>query len=203
MLRKAFLVCGLFVGLGAGAATAAAAESAPWPCAQPRTPTISAASVWAGPDIAKAGDWQNDSEAAALAQELASRRTPLSNVDGLLDAFVKKVGPADKDLRLTRVFAGALALINDERDKVVSGISRFAEGQQLLAERVRKDGENVADDQQDGPSKAKALADAQTKFAWDKRIFTERSQSLKYVCETPGILEHRIFVIARSIQQRL
>jgi hypothetical protein len=201
MLRRAFLVCALFVGLGAAAAQAA--ESAPWPCAQPRTPTISAASVWAGPDISKAGDWEKDSAAANLAQEIASRRTPLADVDKLLDAFVKKVGPADKDLRLTRVFAGALALVNDERDKVVSGISRFAEGQELLAERVRKDGEDVADDQEAGPSKAKALADAQIKFAWDKRIFAERSQSLTYVCETPGILEHRIFEIARRIQQRL
>lgn len=204
MFRRALLVIGLFAGFGAGAAAATqATDKAPWPCPQPRTSTISAASVWAGPDIAKAGDWRKDSEAADLAATLASRRTPLSAVDGLLDAFVKKVGPADKDTRLTHVFAGALALINDERDKVVAGISRFSEGQQLLAERVRKDGENVADDQQAGAAKAKELAAAQTKFIWDKRIFRERSSSLNYVCEVPGILQQRIFEIARRIQQRL
>ncbi len=204
-------------GANQGAINAAANE-APWPCAQRRTPTISAAAVWAGPDIAKAGDWEQDSEAAALAEKLASRRTPLADIGGLLDDFVKKTG-ADKDQRLTRVFVGALASINSERDRVLSGIAHFAEGQQRLAEKVRTESEEVADDQEKGQKKgqengqengqekgnpgAKALAQAKMEFAWDRRIFAERSQSLAYVCETPGILEQRAFEIARRIQEKL
>jgi hypothetical protein len=222
MSGKALLICGFYAGLAAAAmaqtapedaaqgatnaAANAAANEATWPCAQRRTPTISAAAVWAGPDIAKAGDWEQDSEAAALAEKLASRRTPLADIDGLLDGFVKKTG-ADKDERLTRVFVGALASINSERDRVLSGIAHFAEGQQRLAEKVRKESEEVADDQEKGQEKgsagAKALAEAKVEFAWDRRIFAERSQSLTYVCETPGILEQRAFEIARRIQEKL
>lgn len=218
MSGKALLICGFYAGLAAAAmaqtapddaaqgatnkAANAATNEAPWPCAQRRTPTISAAAVWAGPDIAKAGDWEQDSEAAALAEKLASRRTPLADIGGLLDDFVKKTGP-DKDERLTRVFVGALASINRERDGVLSGIAHFAQGQQRLAEKVRKESEEVADDQEKGDAGAKALAQAKVEFAWDRKIFGERSQSLTYVCETPGILEQRAFEIARRIQEKL
>ena len=34
---------------------------------------------------------------------------------------------------------------------------------------------------------------------WDQRIFTERQQSLTYVCETPVILEQRAFALGRII----
>ncbi len=149
-MRKWIPLCAaLAAGFAAGAAAAnpQGGKDADWPCAQPRTPTISAAAIWAGPDVAKAGAWEDDAEATELARTLASRRTPMSAVDGLLDAFAAKAG-ADKDVRLTRVFAGMLELINGERDRVISGIVRYAQGQQRLADRVRKDGEAVADAQE-------------------------------------------------------
>jgi hypothetical protein len=191
----------------------AAEETTDWPCAQRRAGTISVAAVWAGPDIAQAGAWDQDADAAELARKLASRRTPTEDFDGLLDAFVAKAGADERELRLTRVFAGALELINAERDRVLSGIVRYARGQSRLAQQVRKDAEDVSDamEAKDGPPKdeapndghAKTLEDARTRFKWDKRIFDERSRSLTYVCETPSQLERRAFEIARRIQQRL
>ena len=41
------------------------------------------------------------------------------------------------------------------------------------------------------------------KLNWDTRIFEERSHSLAYVCETPVLLEQRVFEIGRQIQERL
>ena len=79
-LRARWLIGGLLAAsLQAGAAVAQTAPEAEadWPCVQRRTPTISAAAIWSGPDIAQAGAWDEDSDAAALARKLASRRTPL------------------------------------------------------------------------------------------------------------------------------
>jgi len=198
------LVAGLAACLfaSAGIAQTAPEEAADWPCAQRRAGTISVAAVWAGPDIAQAGAWDQDSDAAELARKLASRRTPIEDFDGLLDAFLAKVD-GEKDARLTRVFAGALELINVERDRVMSGIVRYARGQNKLAQQVRKDAEDVTDAMEADAPEAKALDDAQTRLRWDKRIFEERSRSLTYVCETPSLLERRAFEIARQIQQRL
>ncbi len=147
-----FLLGFLAMGLASSAPAQPAPQTSPnsdsdWPCAQRRTPTISAAAIWAGPDITKAGAWDDDREAAELAQKLASRRTPMTDVDGLLDEFAAKAGD-EKDLRLTRVFIGVLELINGERNRVIAGIVRYAQGQKQLAERVRQDGEAMADAQE-------------------------------------------------------
>ncbi len=136
-------------------------------------------------DLGGAGhrsDWRlvSGSDAAELARKLASRRTPIEDLDGLLDEFVAKAG-GERDVRLTRVFAGALELINAERDRVMSGIVRCARGQtgaagaQGFQRCVRRDGGE--------PVGGESAEDAQTKLKWDKRIFEERSRSLTYVCK--------------------
>ena len=186
---------------GAAVAQPAPEVDADWPCAQGRTPTISAAAIWAGPDIVQAGAWDDDPDAAALARKLASRRTPLDDVDPLLDEFTAKAG-TEKDMRLTRVFAGVLELINRDRSRLISGIVRYAQGQNKLAEKVRQESNAVADAQEaDAPEKTQQ--EQQAVLQWDKRIFEERSRSLTYVCEAPGLLEKRVFDIARRIQERL
>ncbi len=205
-LLVASLSASLLTCLGAGARAAApGAKNADWPCAQPRTPTISAATVWAGPEIDKSGPWDQDREAAELAQKLASRRTPLADVDGLLDEFVTKAGAdkgADKDVELTRVFAGVLELVNAQRDRVIAGIVNYAHGQNERAAKVRADSELVAD-RQEAAAPQQEQEEAETSLKWDKRIFEERAKSLTYVCETPALLERRVFEIARRIQQKL
>jgi hypothetical protein len=174
-----------------------------WPCVQRKVPTISVGAVWSGPEPSSAGDWTKDSEAAALAQKLASRRTSLNDADQLIEAFANDVG-GDTAQRLTRVFAGVLELINTERDRILHGIERYARGQRRLADRVRDESDRVSA-VKDSPGavvteEARAL---ESQFNWDRRIFEERSQALTYVCETPVLLEQRLFEIARRIQQRL
>ena len=165
-------------------------------------PTISAGAVWSGPDLDGAGEWGKDFEAAALAQKLASRRTSLEEADQLIDAFANPT--QDKAQRLTRVFAGVLELINTERDRVLHGIERYARGQRRLADRVRDESDRISA-VKDSPG-AVTTEDSralESQFAWDRRIFEERSQALTYVCEAPVLLEQRLFEIARRIQARL
>lgn len=178
-----------------------------WPCVQRKVASLSPGQFWTGPDIAAAGEWGDDVEAAQLARKIASRRTELSEVDPLLDEFVEKAG-AEKDKRLTRLFAGVFEVVNAERDKVMGGIGRYAQGQRRMAERIRDEADQISQTK-DGPSAVdarelpKEQSDIETRFAWDRRIFQERSQSLQYVCEVPQLLEQRIGELARKIQAKL
>jgi hypothetical protein len=194
-------------------ATAVAAQSRQdpdWPCVQRKVETLSPGQFWTGPDIAAAGDWGSDNDAAVLAQKIASRRTDLAEVDPLLDAYVAKLGGAkdEKDKALTRVYAGVFEVLNGERDKVMGGIGRYAQGQRRMAERIREEADQISQ-VKDAPSHGDATelpkdqTDMETKFAWDRRIFQERSQSLTYVCEVPQLLEQRLGEIARKIQSKL
>jgi hypothetical protein len=174
-----------------------------WPCVQRKVPTITAGAVWAGPDPAGAADWSRDFEAAALAQKLAARRTSLEEADQAIEAFAAAAG-TDRQQRLTRVFAGVIELINLERSRVMEAIERYARGQRRLADRVREESDKLSAVKDSpgaqGPAEDRAL---ESQFAWDKRIFEERSQALPYVCEAPVILEQRLFEIARKLQARL
>jgi hypothetical protein len=203
---KPSLVC-LALVLAAGPVRAQPRTDPDWPCVQRRVTSLSPGQFWTGPDVAAAGDWGSDTEAAVLAQKIASRRTELSQVDPLLDAYAAKLG-SEKDKALTRVYAGVFELINGERDKVMSGITRYAQGQRRMAERIREEADKVSQTK-DAPSATDAAdlpkdrSELETRFAWDRRIFQERSQSLTYVCEVPQLLEQRLGEIARRIQARL
>ncbi|MEA1833764.1 hypothetical protein U8607_16895 [Methylobacterium durans] len=210
MIRQTSLALAA-LGLLAGTALAQPKPDPDWPCVQRKVPSLSAGTVWNGPDLEAAGPWGDDFEAAALAQKLASRRTEVTEVDSLLDAYVAKLDAAkdpEKAKHLTHVFAGVFEVINGERSRVMSGITRYAQGQRRMAERIRQEADQIsqtkdAPSAQDARDIPKDQSEIETKFAWDRRIFQERSQSLTYVCEVPTLLEQRLGEIARKIQARL
>ncbi|MCE4223549.1 hypothetical protein HCU64_07285 [Methylobacterium sp. C25] len=180
-----------------------------WPCAQRKVSTLGYGSFWTGPDLAAAGEWGNDREAAQFARKLASRRTELNDVDGLIDDFTKDIKDKDeKDKRLTRVFAGVFEVINGERNTIVSGIVRYAQGQHRLAQRIREEADKISETRE-GPAEdatkvaTKEGTDLENSFNWDRRIFDERNKSVTYVCEVPTLLEQRLGEIARKIQAKL
>ena len=182
-----------------------AAPEAPvvWPCAQQKVPTISAGTIWSGPDIAMGKDWDQDNDVAALAQKLASRRLPLAETDPLISDFARQAG-SDKDKKLTELFVGTLEILNRSRDEILQGIVRYARGQERLAERMRTESDKISAAQEDvqGPTGI-AATETNRDFAWDQRIFKERKQALSYVCETPSILERRAYEIGKRIQAQL
>jgi len=208
-MYRPFLLASL--GLMAVAVPALAQPKADpdWPCAQRKVSTLGYGSFWTGPDLAAAGEWGNDREAAQFARKLASRRTELNDVDGLIDEFIKDIKDKDeKDKRLTRVFAGVFEVINGERNTIVSGIVRYAQGQQRLAQRIREEADKISETRE-GPAEdatkvaTKEGTDLENSFNWDRRIFDERNKSVTYVCEVPTLLEQRLGEIARKIQAKL
>jgi hypothetical protein len=179
-------------------------EEVRWPCAQPRVSSISAGTMWSGPDPAQGKDWDQDNDVAELAQTLASRRTSLDQVDSLVADFANKAG-ASKDKQLTKLFVGVLDIINENRSSILDGIMRYAQGQERLAERMREESDKISESQSDATAEGVGLAATQQNrdFAWDQRIFKERRQALTYVCETPTLLEQRAYEISKRIQARL
>lgn len=175
-----------------------------WPCAQARVSTISAGTIWTGPNVAEGKDWEDDNHVAELAQKLASRRTSLDEANDLIVAFAKDAGK-DKDKQLTELFVGTLDIINGNRDEILDGIMRYARGQERLARRISDESDKISEAQEDATAHGLGLASQQTNtdFAWDQRIFKERKQALSYVCETPSVLERRAYEIGKRIQAQL
>ncbi len=143
--------CAFAVALGLVAATAPArvfaAEANPpgpdkdWPCAQILVEQISLPAVWAGPPI-EGIDWRRDSATANLVALAAARRTPLETAEKAIESFAASAG-ADKNTKLTALFAGLFETLNDERTQIINGLKRFGRKQKALAVKIRAENAEI------------------------------------------------------------
>ena len=191
--------------LAAGLAAPAFAFNDPdWPCESRKVVNLSIGQMWPGalPDDMTA--WRDDPALAEAVARLAARRTSMTEAAGVLDAVAQ--GENGKD-RLTDLFMGVFATIDAERARLVNGIVRYALRQRALSEKIDADRvaltklevETAADDY-DTLDRIDEMRDG---LVWETRIYDERRKSLQYVCETPVLLEKRLFELSRMVQARL
>jgi hypothetical protein len=194
----------LFKSVPAGLAEPGAGNPNPdWPCRQILVGRLSVAAVWSGPSI-EGIIWRNDQAVADLVTKLAARRTPLDDAGPAIEDFARSQG-AGKTKKLTAVFAGLFEMLDYERTQVIEGLLRFGAKQKALAAKIRA--ENALPREAPGKNSPDASGqDAQPvvrDLEWDLRVFDERHQSLIYVCETPTLIEQRLFALAKVIQSKL
>ena len=193
-------ILALIAALAAGPALAAGGTDSEWPCVQVLQPHLSLGQIWAGPvPDDRTADLARDPQIAALAQRLEQRRLPIDDAEAAIADFA-----ADADnARLTALMQAIFDRIQPDRSALIAGIARYGRQQVDLARRIEERRARIdrlmAQDSPDFDA-----VDAEEKaLDWDERIFTERQQSLTYVCETPVILEQRAFALARAIASHL
>jgi len=180
--------------------------SSVWPCVQAKVPEITAAVMWAGPEINETDrSWQESAEIAPLAYRLAQRRLPIEEAQAEVDAFAQEIG-GDRNAHLAQLFTALLQIINVERKDIMAGIERYARKQAVLAEQITGLDEQIAEARAAAArdeDQRQRLADLEQQLVWETRIFNERKDSLTYVCEAPVLLEQRLFALARRIMANL
>jgi hypothetical protein len=187
-----------------GAVHAADPTDKDWPCQQRKVPEISGGMVWTGPSLDDVGDtWRADDSVAELAHKIAARRTDLADAKSMIAQFAAGVG-ADKNRKLTALMAGALSIVNSDRSAIIAGIERYTRRQRDLAAKVERQSAELDALPANGTAEQNARRqDLQERQTWDARILQERERSLTYVCETPVLLEQRIFALGREIASHL
>ncbi|SMF60053.1 hypothetical protein SAMN06265365_121114 [Tistlia consotensis] len=200
-IRSSLALAASLVLLLAAPVRAEEAQDADWPCAQRLVPELSAATVWAGPPLDDAlATWQDDEEVVRLVGEASARSVPLDQARQKIAAFADGL-TADRDARLTRLFAGLLQTINSERSSIIAGIGRYTRKQRALAARIEQTGSEL--DKPADQSDQKTRSQLQQRQEWDIRIYQDREHSTKYLCQQPVDLEQRLFQLARVIQEKL
>jgi hypothetical protein len=174
-----------------------------WPCQQILVERISIAAVWSGPPVEGVA-WKADSSVATLVGALAARRTELQDAERLIEEFAKTQG-ANKANKLIAVFAGLFETLNDERAQVIDGLLRFGAKQRELAARIRAGSARTQrTSTPPAQNSGEQVRDAGARqLEWDMRLFDERRKSLAFVCESPTLIEQRLFALARVIQRNL
>ncbi len=184
------------------AVVSAAAQDATdidWPCIQRKVPEITAGTIWAGPEIDAAQlSWRRIDGLADVVAELAARRLSLADAYIEIDKYAAAQSDDNRNARLAALFAGLLQTINRERNEIISGIERFDRRQKSLAERIKGATRRRVDE-----TNRDELARLDEQILWDTRLYDERNQLLTYVCESPVLLEHRLFSLSRHIMSQL
>ena len=200
-MKQGFL--GLTLALLGSATTVAAADYADptWPCIQRKVENLSAGLMWSlpQPEVPFPVDAAVALEIAILADTLSLRRIPAEELQSLIDEFAAR-HDGDPAL-LGQVFTAVFEPLNKRRGRIIDGIGDFSLGQIALSEKI--DAARVEMSAQMAKTepdfdKVDALEE---QLDWDQVIFTDRQRSIEYLCETPVIIERRLFEIARMLQQ--
>ena len=181
------------LGLLAGAAQADTGTDPDWPCIQRKQPHLSLGQMWTGPAPDDAvRELARTPEIAAIADRLEQRRLPLPQAEAEIADYAKS---ADNQ-HLTALMLAIFDRVEPHRAALMDGIARYGRKQVDLAARIEGHRHEMARlEAIDSPD-----FDAQEEqLDWDMRIFQDRQQALTYVCETPVILEQRVFALGRAI----
>lgn len=174
-----------------------------WPCQQIKVPDVSVASIWTGPPIDKyMNTWRNDAGVADLVQTVAERRVKLDQAKADIAKFAQQVGSAKQD-KLLAVLAGLFEVLGQERSSVMAGLDRFGKRQKTYATQIRGELDALQAEQDSKTPDTKKVQTLTQRITWDTQIFQQRRETLQYACAVPGIIEQRLFALARAIQQQL
>jgi len=173
-----------------------------WPCTQAKVPEISLAAVWAGPPLDDvSGKWKDDAEVSALVAKLAARRTTLEEAQKAITEYLN--GAADKTGSGKLLFAGLFDSLNAQRSQVLSGLERVTRKQREAADKIRSDTLALQALQSETPPDQAKIDDLGNQLVWQTRIFEDRRNVIKFVCEVPTAIDQRLFALGRTIQQEI
>jgi hypothetical protein len=173
-----------------------------WPCAQAKVPEISLAAVWAGPPLDDAsGKWKDDAKVSALVAKLVARRTPLEEAQKAITEYLS--GAADKAGSGKLLFAGLFDSLNAQRTQVMNGLERVTRKQREAADKIRTDTLALQALQSASPPDQAKIDDLGNQLVWQTRIFEDRRNVIKFVCEVPTAIDQRLFALGRTIQQEI
>ncbi|PAU96933.1 hypothetical protein [Paracoccus salipaludis] len=175
----------------------AATPTPDWPCVQPRQSHLSLGQVWTGPPPPEGA--AETPEIAALAERVVQRRMPIEEATAAIDAFAQGKDAETLALLMQAIFHR----IDMQRTAILGGISRYGHRQVALAARVEARRARMAELEAADPPDFDAIDAEEEALDWDMRVFSDRQQSLTYVCETPVILEQRLFALGRALAAHL
>ncbi|MCF3974320.1 hypothetical protein [Paracoccus salsus] len=193
-------ILALILALASGPALAAQGTDPTWPCIQRKQPHLSLGQMWAGPvPDEKTAELARDPQIAALADRLEQRRMPIEDAEAAIAEFASQADNA----RLTALMQAVFDRIEPDRSALIEGIARYGRKQVDLSRKIEDRRAVMATLEAAERPDFDAIDAEEKALDLDQRIFNERQQSLTYVCETPVILEQRIFALARAIASHL
>lgn len=178
-----------------------------WPCVQRRVEQISVGQVWDGPQIDGLSGWFREPKIVELIELLSSRRVPVEQAEAAIKAYADSLPEAERDQKLSLLFAGLFDKVSSQRRSVMSGILKYQKSQIARSQELERQTTAIGELESKRPpgisDDTPELADAREKFNWATKIFQERQSSIPLACELPVLIEERLYAMARAIRSNM
>ena len=194
-LSRALAVAAIFISQSAFAADF---SDPTWPCIQRKVERLSVGLMWPHPlPEAAPQDKAIRDEIQKLGAKLGIRRLELDALSPDVTAFA---GAHDGDPALLGlVFDDVFTSLSTRRTRIIEGIGEFSLSQIGLSEKIEAARlEMDTELGRDAPDFDKVDA-LEEQIDWDQTIYTDRQKSITYLCETPVLLEKRLYSIAQML----
>ncbi|MGR3496125.1 hypothetical protein [Citreimonas sp.] len=202
MTTRAFFAAAL-LGLGfPGVAGAADFSDPTWPCIQRKVERLSVGLMWPRsiPEDMPQDPALRDA-IAELGDKLAVRRIEPETLKPDIAAFAESHG-GDADL-LGHVFQQVFDSLSQRRARIIDGIAEFSLSQIALSERIEAARQEMDAEMAKADPDFDKVDALEEQIDWDQTIHTDRQQSITYLCETPTLLEKRLYGIAQLLQAEI
>ncbi|MEM8702124.1 MAG: hypothetical protein AAGF82_09885 [Pseudomonadota bacterium] len=137
-------------------------------------------------------------EAQDLVVLLSLRRVSLEQAEEAVRSFSKNAERADDDIMLS-IFAAVFDTLADTRRHVIDGIEQYSLKQIALSERIDAARSQMRTLAETGDPDFDRIDRLEEQLDWDERVFRDRARSLTYVCETPVLIEKRLYAVAQML----
>ena len=203
MTFRSVAIAALALASSSAASRAADPRYPDWPCTQAKVPEVSLAAVWAGPPLDDVQDkWKDNTKVSTLVSKLSVRKIPLDEAEKSVKEFLAS-SASEKTMNAKLLFAGLFDTLNAQRSSVMNGLERVSRRQRVAADKIREDTIELQA-LQDATPRDDAKVDAlSNQLVWETRIFEDRRKVVRFVCEVPTTIDHRLFALGRVIQQEI
>lgn len=202
MRRVTLIGHALALALVSGPLPAADFSDPTWPCIQRKVENLSIGLMWTHPlPEDRAPDPEIRREIDRLAAKLALRRLEVEDLRPEIEAFAARHDGSPE--MLGRVFADVFDTLATRRSKVMSGIEDFSLGQIALSKRIEAAQTEMATlIEADTPDHDRIDA-IEEQLDWDQLIYSDRQSTITYLCETPTLIEQRLYALSQILQSRI
>ncbi len=168
-----------------------------WPCIQRKVVDLSLGIMWPLP-VPEETDGEMVEAADTLVDTLVLRRVSLEEAETLIAEFAETHPDLTAD-DYGLIFEDLFTRISRNRRDIIQGIERYSLQQISLSESIDGTRSKMSALMAEENPDFDQVDLLEEKLDWDERIFRDRAQSLTYVCETPVLLEKRLYSLAQML----
>jgi hypothetical protein len=138
----------------------------------------------------------------SVAGRRPARKTPLDEAEKSVKEFLAG-SASDKTANAKLLFAGLFDTLNAQRSSVMSGLERVTRKQREAADKIREETLELQALQGATPRDETRIDALSNQLIWETRIFEDRRNVVRFVCEVPTTIDQRLFALGRVIQQEM